>query len=127
MLNVPPCDIGDLASANGYENVNTVLMRRALVLSHEKSRHPFRASLPAHVFEKLREISDILDVDLDDNACGEPQLEPEVLAANEIAELRNGVATDPAKTSWWHLTRTDVRGFVSTYFATLMAALVFIM
>lgn len=26
-------------------------MRRALVLSHEAARHPFRRSLPRHVFE----------------------------------------------------------------------------
>ena len=26
-------------------------MRRSLVLTHETARHPFRASLPPHVFE----------------------------------------------------------------------------
>lgn len=102
-------------------------MRRALVLSNEKARHPFRASLPEHVFERLPEISEILHVDMLDDESGEPQLEPEVLAANEVAELRNAIAAEPDQMSWWQLTRTDVRGFVSTYFATLMAALVFIM
>jgi len=30
-------------------------MRRSLVLTNEQARHPFRQSLPAHVFAKLRE------------------------------------------------------------------------
>lgn len=117
MLNVPTCDIGDLPQANGYETVNTVLMRRALVLTNEKSRHPFRASLPAHVFEALP------DDGPDDEPQPQPQLEPEVIAANAAA----GIDPNSKPLSWWQLTRTDVRGFVSTYFATLMAALVFIM
>lgn len=29
--------------------------------------------------------------------------------------------------SWWKLTRDDIRGFVSTYLATFLAALVFIL
>jgi hypothetical protein len=31
---------------NGYFSVNTVAMRRALVLTDESARHPFRAILP---------------------------------------------------------------------------------
>jgi len=30
-------------------------MRRSLVLTNEQARHPFRRSLPAHVFAKPRE------------------------------------------------------------------------
>jgi len=32
--------------ANGYHRVNIDTMRRALVLTDESARHPFRASLP---------------------------------------------------------------------------------
>lgn len=34
---------------DGYFSVNTCIMRRSLVLTDEIARHPFRASLPAHV------------------------------------------------------------------------------
>ena len=33
-----------------------LLMRRALVLTTESARHPFRASLPPHVFARMGEI-----------------------------------------------------------------------
>lgn len=33
-------------------------MRRALVLTHERARHPFRRSLPRHVFMVSREKSE---------------------------------------------------------------------
>lgn len=41
-------DICGIALANGYYRVNNVVMRRALVLTDESARHPFRASLPMH-------------------------------------------------------------------------------
>ena len=34
---------------DGYYSVNTIAMRRSLVLTDEAARHPFRASLPPHV------------------------------------------------------------------------------
>lgn len=37
------------AAHNGYFSVKTFLMRRSLVLTTEAARHPFLASLPAHV------------------------------------------------------------------------------
>ena len=37
------------AAHDGYFRVKICIMRRALVLTDEASRHPFRASLPAHV------------------------------------------------------------------------------
>lgn len=66
--------------------------RRALVLTDETARHPFRASLPQHVTA--------------------------VAAAPQGHE-------SPAQT-FWQLTRDDVRGFASVYFATFAAVLVFI-
>lgn len=62
-------------------------MRRALVLTDERARHPFRAKLPSHI------------------RSNEYQAPAEVL---------------------WVLTRDDVRGFATVYFATLAAVLVFI-
>ena len=62
-------------------------MKRALVLTDEQSKHPFRASLPAHV------------------RSNEYEAPAEVL---------------------WKLTRDDVRGFATTYFAAFAAVLVFI-
>jgi hypothetical protein len=62
--------------------------RRALVLTNESARHPFRASLPAYV-------------------------------------TRVDKAEAPA--SFWRLTKDDVRGFASVYFATFAAVLVFIL
>ena len=62
-------------------------MKRALVLSDEQAKHPFRASLPAHV------------------RSNEYEAPAEVL---------------------WKLTRDDVRGFATTYFAAFAAVLVFI-
>ena len=44
-------DTGTKPLPNGYCRVNEVLMRRSLVLTDESARHPFRASLPPHVFE----------------------------------------------------------------------------
>ncbi|WP_298302702.1 hypothetical protein [uncultured Erythrobacter sp.] len=61
--------------------------RRALVLTDEGARHPFRATLPGHVTEDLFET--------------------------------------PTE-SLWRLTRDDVRGFASVYFAVFAAVLVFI-
>lgn len=61
--------------------------RRSLVLTDERARHPFLASLPPHV-------------------RGRAPLEP----------LRAA----------WVVTREDVRGFASAYFASLAAALVFL-
>jgi len=87
-------------------------MRRSLVLSTESARHPFRASLPAHVFE---------------TAEHGPQHEPEVLAAMNAGEARSDtIWAKDAKLEWWRLTRSDVRGFVSTYLAVFLAVLVFI-
>jgi hypothetical protein len=83
-------------------------MRRALVLTSESSGHSFRASLPAHVFEPI----------VDEEPCA-PDFEPEVLAAMH-AEAEN-------KAKSWRLTRSDVRGVVSTYLATFLAVLVFIL
>lgn len=41
---------------DGYLNVKTFAMRRALALSNESARHPFRATLPASATaEPLRE------------------------------------------------------------------------
>ncbi|MEP0390923.1 MAG: hypothetical protein ABJ205_06215 [Erythrobacter sp.] len=68
--------------------------RRALVLTDETSRHPFRASLPRHVTQALY-LSE-------DNA-------------------------ETAMEGLWRLTRDDVRGFASVYFATFAAVLVFIL
>ena len=62
-------------------------MRRALVLTDEVARHPFRATLPPHV------------------RSNEYEAPAEVL---------------------WRLTRDDVRGFATTYFAAFAAVLVFI-
>jgi len=88
-------------------------MRRSLVLTNEAARHPFRASLPAHVF------------DIEDNV---PQHEPEVLAAmNGAATPSQEIWINDAKLEWWRLTRSDVRGFVSAYLAVFLAVLVFIM
>jgi hypothetical protein len=39
-------DTGTKPLPNGYQRVNEVPMRRALVLTDESARHPFRASLP---------------------------------------------------------------------------------
>lgn len=63
--------------------------RRALVLTDESARHPFRAGLPRHVTEVREEVK---------------------------AE----------KPDFWQLTKDDVRGFASVYFATFAAVLVFI-
>ena len=67
-------------------------MRRALVLTDEGARHPFRAGLPPHVCREL-------------------------------------VADDPANdnASIWAMTRSDVRGAATVYFATLAATLAFIL
>ena len=62
-------------------------MRRNLVMTDEQARHPFRATLPAHV------------------RSYEYEAPAEVL---------------------WKLTRDDVRGFATVYFATFAAVLVFI-
>lgn len=62
--------------------------RRALVLTNEASRHPFRTALPRHVTEGLHEV--------------------------ENKDL-------------WQMTKDDVRGFASVYFATFLAVLVFIL
>lgn len=67
--------------------------RRALVLTDESARHPFRASLPRHVTE-----------------VQEPSYEEEAAAP-----------------IFWRLTRDDIRGFASVYFATFAAVLVFIL
>ena len=61
-------------------------MRRNLVLTDERTRHPFRALLQAHV--------------------------------------RNNEYEAPAEVLW-KLTRQDVRGFATVYFATFAAVLVF--
>ena len=72
-------------------------MRRALVLTQESARNPFRASLPPHVFV------------VEDNV--------------ELSEKEQA----PAKNvPFWRLTASDVRGFATTYFATLAAALAFL-
>ena len=42
--------------AFGYQKVKTSSMRRALVLTDESARHPFRASLPPHVLHRANEI-----------------------------------------------------------------------
>ncbi len=90
-------------------------MRRSLVLTNETARHPFRASLPTHVFEVVEEPS--------------PQHEPEVRAAmnarGETVDQTVDVFEEAAR-EWWRLTRSDVRGFVSTYLAVFLAVLVFI-
>ena len=62
--------------------------RRALVLTNEQSRHPFRASLAPHVTR---------------------------------------VDVKEAPVSLWRLTKDDVRGFATTYFAVFAAVLVFIL
>lgn len=85
---------------HGYEFVNAFLMRRALVLTDETARHPFLASLPPHVRQILPEL---------DGAEGDPA---------------DAVTT---QLSWWQISRKDARGIVSAYFATFVAALVFIM
>ncbi len=63
-------------------------MRRALVLTDEAARHPFRATLPPHI--------------------------------------RRGLEAEPPR-SRWALNADDVRGFATTYVATLaaMVALLF--
>ncbi|MEE4199618.1 hypothetical protein [Erythrobacter sp.] len=66
--------------------------RRALVLTSEQARHPFRALLPPHATQ------------------GELDLEAPPTEAADI----------------WTLTREDVRGFASVYFAVFAAVLVFI-
>lgn len=105
------------AEHNGYEIVNSYCMRRSLVLTNEAARHPFRANLPSHVFDLIEEHG--------------PEFEPEVKAA--LAKAKS--ADEPVlvssnadcEQSWWQLTRSDVRGFASTYLATFLAVLVFIM
>ncbi len=72
-------------------------MRRALVLTQESARNPFRASLPPHVFKV--------------EGDGEPSDEKQAPAKN---------------VPFWRLTASDVRGFATTYFATLAAALAFL-
>ena len=62
-------------------------MRRALVLTDEGARHPFRARLPGHL---RRERDDL------------------------------------PRTTDWHLTASDVRGFATAYFASFAAVLAFI-
>ncbi|QWC57739.1 hypothetical protein F7D01_12210 [Erythrobacter sp. 3-20A1M] len=62
-------------------------MRRALLLTDESARHPFRASLPPHI--------------------------------------RAGAEPEPPR-SRWALNASDVRGFATTYFATLAAMLALI-
>jgi hypothetical protein len=62
-------------------------MKRALVLTDERAKHPFRATLPAHV------------------RSSEYEAPAEVL---------------------WKLTRDDVRGFATVYFAAVASILVFI-
>ena len=37
------------AVRSGYQEVKKATMRRTLVLTDEASRHPFRATLPAHI------------------------------------------------------------------------------
>lgn len=91
-------------------------MRRALVLTNESARHPFRASLPAHVLQVEEEI--------------EPVVEPEVAAAMVAKTQETPLAEtvgDEVKPSFWQLTRSDVRGFATTYLASFLAVLVFIM
>lgn len=61
--------------------------RRALVLTDESARHPFRARLPRRVTDDIYQT---------------------------------------APHSLWRLTRDDIRGAVSVYFATFAAVLVFI-
>jgi len=62
-------------------------MRRALVLSDESARHPFRASLPPHVRMPERAVS--------------------------------------ARPTW-HIGIEDMRAFVGSYFAGLVAVAIFI-
>ncbi|OYX63930.1 MAG: hypothetical protein B7Y88_11965 [Sphingomonadales bacterium 32-64-17] len=38
------------------ETLTCLAMRRALVLTSESARHPFRASLPPHVFARMGEV-----------------------------------------------------------------------
>ena len=68
--------------------------RRALVLTNESARHPFRASLPPHV----------------------TKVQP---ASEKPAQL--------SASSFWQLTKDDIRGFASVYFAAFAAVLVFIL
>lgn len=68
--------------------------RRALVLTDESARHPFRANLPRHVTQ----VVDLADANV-----------------------------ETAVQSLWRLTKDDVRGFASVYFATFAAVLVFIL
>ncbi len=44
-----------MAGLNGQHRVNEWAMRRALVLTTESARHPFRKGMPPHVF-KLADI-----------------------------------------------------------------------
>ena len=71
-------------------------MRRSLVLTQESARHSFRATLPPHVFKV------------------------------ELAEAGPGLSAEKAQEPFWRLTARDVRGFATTYFATLAAALAFL-
>jgi len=70
------------------------LKRRALVLSDESARHPFRARLPRHV--------------------------------TQVFDETEG-SYETAAQGLWRLTKDDVRGFASVYFATFAAVLVFIL
>ncbi len=55
-VNVPPVDRDIESLANGYHQVNISAMRRSLVLTTESARHPFRASLPPHVYARIAEV-----------------------------------------------------------------------
>ena len=76
------------------------------------SRHPFRASLPMRVLRRL------------------PQFEPEVLAKMAEAEARAEAALMEAsravKRKWLGIGAQDVRDFLLSYCAFLMAALAFL-
>lgn len=77
--------------------------RRALVLTNESARHPFRASLPPHV-----------------TAVAKPR-DP------QIVRTEHGRDESAQGQMLWRLTRDDVRGFATTYFAVFAAVLAFIL
>lgn len=79
-------------------------MRRSLVLTDESRRHPFRASLPRHVFE-----TDSFD---------------SYARASEAAE--SGVGADRNKRSSWRLDLADARQFLLAYGAFFFAASLYI-
>lgn len=98
-------------------------MRRALVLTDESARHPFRASLPSYVRipEHLRSREQRAHAASD------------MLAGDHEGDLHTrfpcaegGAQQAPRRISSWRLSRDDVRVFFGNYAAFTVAAMAYI-